>query len=387
MGREALFSNTSANRNIGIGNGAIYTQSFNNSGVAWDSDNIGIGFQSLYLNQPTNSTNGYRNIAIGTNALRTNTTGSTNVAIGYEALRNNETASSLTAVGYQASRSNTTGSNNTSFGALALRTATTASSNVAIGSSALYSTSLGDANLAIGVQAGSANTTGTGHIYIGFQAGSTMVSAVGNTFVGYNSASGIASGTYNTLLGYGTSHTAGITNATAIGNGATVDASNKIRLGNTSVTLVETYGSFVTVSDRRLKTNISDNPIGLNFIKAVRPVQYELKAQKGVLYDGFIAQELDSILQKQNIKSFSGLIKPENTEGGHYNVSYATFVVPLVNAVKELDAKNEQLTTENEQLKAELAKIKAEKELLKISVERNTQDIEAIKAMLNKKQN
>lgn len=212
-------------------------------------------------------------------------------------------------------------------------------------------------------------------------------SATHNVFMGYNAGATISTGTTNTLLGATADVTTGtLTNATALGYGATVDASNKIRLGNTSVTLVETYGSFVTVSDRRLKTHISDNAIGLNFIKAVRPVKYELIAQAGVMYDGFIAQEIDSILQKQNIKTFSGLVKPENTEGGHYTVSYSTFVVPLVNAVKELDEKNTQLTTENEQLKAELAKMKAQNSTLKASVEKNSLDIETIKAMLDKKQ-
>ena len=211
-------------------------------------------------------------------------------------------------------------------------------------------------------------------------------SANNNVFMGYNAGATISTGTTNTLLGATADVTTGtLTNATALGFGASVDASNKIRLGNTSVTLVETYGSFVTVSDRRLKTHISDNAIGLNFIKAIRPVKYELKTQKGIVYDGFIAQEIDSILHKQNIKTFSGLSKPKN-DSEHYSVSYSTFVVPLVNAVKELDAKNDVLATENDKLKAELARMKAENAALNQKVDKNAQDIEAIKAMLDKKQ-
>ncbi len=213
------------------------------------------------------------------------------------------------------------------------------------------------------------------------------ISTDNNVFFGYNAGATVSSGTTNTLIGATSDITTGtLTNTTALGFGATVDASNKIRLGNTSVTLVETYGSFVTISDKRLKTNITDNSIGLNFIKAIRPVKYELKAQKGVMYDGFVAQEIDSILKKQNITSFSGVSKP-NTEGGYYSVSYATFVVPLVNAVKELDAKNQKLEDENKQLKAELAKIKTDNNVLKSSIEKNSKDIEIIKAILDKKQN
>ena len=97
---------------------------------------------------------------------------------------------------------------------------------------------------------------------------------------------------------------------------------------------------------------------------------------------------------KQGIKNFSGLSRPDSviarneaTEGGYYTVSYATFVVPLVNAVKELDAKNEMTTKENAALKAELEKMRATNATLKASVDKNTQDIETIKATLLKKNN
>jgi trimeric autotransporter adhesin len=284
MGYRALTANTTASRNIAIGHDAINNQSFSNGGVEWESDNIGIGYRSLQSNQPTNTSNGYRNVGIGTRTLDNNTTGATNVAVGYEAGNNN-----------------TTGSNNT---------------------------------------------------FLGYQAN-------------------VASNSLN--------------NATAIGNGATVSSSNRIRLGNTSVTNVESYGNFNTISDRRLKNNITDNAIGLNFIKAVRPVQYELKSQTGIVYDGFVAQEIDSIMQKQGIKNFSGLSRPqnaENTEGGYFTVSYSTFVVPLVNAVKELDAKHEKVVDENTHLKAELDRIKAENATLKANIDRNSKDIESIKAQL-----
>ena len=88
------------------------------------------------------------------------------------------------------------------------------------------------------------------------------------------------------------------------------------------------------------------------------------------------------------------LPKPENTEGAYYTVSYATFVVPLVNAVKELDTLSEKLkvnsdklAAENAALKAELERMKKDNGVLKASVDKNSQDIEAIKAALIKKQN
>lgn len=62
-------------------------------------------------------------------------------------------------------------------------------------------------------------------------------------------------------------------NATAVGSGAIVNASNKIRLGN-AVTVVEGPVAY-TVSDGRFKNNISENDVeGLDFIKLLRPVVY-----------------------------------------------------------------------------------------------------------------
>jgi hypothetical protein len=46
-----------------------------------------------------------------------------------------------------------------------------------------------------------------------------------------------------------------LTNATAIGSGAIADASNKIRLGNTSVTVIEGQVAFTFPSDKTKKEN------------------------------------------------------------------------------------------------------------------------------------
>ena len=46
-----------------------------------------------------------------------------------------------------------------------------------------------------------------------------------------------------------------LTNATAIGNGGIVDASNKVRLGNTAVTVIEGQVAFAASSDKTKKEN------------------------------------------------------------------------------------------------------------------------------------
>ena len=63
-------------------------------------------------------------------------------------------------------------------------------------------------------------------------------------------------GNYNTALGIGANVGAGnLTNATAIGAGAVVDASNKVRIGNSSVTVIEGQVAYTFSSDRNRKEN------------------------------------------------------------------------------------------------------------------------------------
>src|SRR5262249_53415666 len=57
-------------------------------------------------------------------------------------------------------------------------------------------------------------------------------------------------------IGAGANVSAGnLTNATAIGNGAIVNANNKIRLGNTAVTVIEGQVAFTFPSDKTKKEN------------------------------------------------------------------------------------------------------------------------------------
>jgi hypothetical protein len=48
----------------------------------------------------------------------------------------------------------------------------------------------------------------------------------------------------------------GLTNATAIGHGAVVDASNKVRLGNAQVSVIEGQVPYTYTSDRTQKENV-----------------------------------------------------------------------------------------------------------------------------------
>jgi len=80
----------------------------------------------------------------------------------------------------------------------------------------------------------------------------------GNTAIGAGALNSNINGTGNTAIGNSAdvfSTATDLTNATAIGNGARVNASNKIRLGNTAVTVIEGQVGFTAVSDKTKKEN------------------------------------------------------------------------------------------------------------------------------------
>lgn len=255
LGNKTLSNNTTGDYNIAIGDNAM----FNNVN---GGSNIGIGERALY-----NATTGFRNVALGQYAM-SNNAGSDNVAVGPEALKSNTTGIANTAIGAKASSSNTTGSNNVSLGHFALFSNTDGFMNNAIGFQSLYNNSTGTNNSALGTYALRSNTTGSNNIAIGTsslyynvnaennialgnQALFYNTSGSGNIAIGYRSLRENLTGSFNTIIGdqAGVDVAAtNLTNATAIGSGAIVAASNTIKLGNAAITNVSTNGT-LTLGD------------------------------------------------------------------------------------------------------------------------------------------
>ena len=86
-----------------------------------------------------------------------------------------------------------------------------------------------------------------------------------------------------------------LTNATAIGYNAKVDVSNKIRLGNSNITVIEGQVAFTNASDRRLKQKIKSTKYGLDEVLKLEPVDYVLKSN-GLEQIGFIAQDVKPLI-------------------------------------------------------------------------------------------
>ncbi len=122
----------------------------------------------------------------------------------------------------------------------------------------------------------------------------------------------------------------------------------------------------IQTSDARLKTDIGDSDLGLDFINALRPVSYRwISGGNDVVVDpdaqpdedgvqgtktearpgarthyGLIAQEVKAALDAAGAGDFGGYIKtnvddPESEEG----LRYDQFIAPLIRAVQELAAR------------------------------------------------
>lgn len=129
----------------------------------------------------------------------------------------------------------------------------------------------------------------------------------------------------------------------------------------------------INTSDGRLKTDIEDSPLGLDFIRALRPVRYKwvvgghdivqqdapnpidpdggpIKIDVAVpkagtrIHYGLIAQEVKAVLDGANVGDFAGWSiadrsDPESEQG----LRYEQFIAPLIRAVQELSERVETL--------------------------------------------
>ncbi len=125
-----------------------------------------------------------------------------------------------------------TGANNTLVGVSAGDVLTSGTDNTIMGYNAGSITGSGLNNTILGSNAGVNSFNTSNNTFIGEQAGALNSSGQNNTMVGRNT--GVSSVTSNsiTLLGAGSDAADGINNATAIGAGAVVGASNSLVLGN-----------------------------------------------------------------------------------------------------------------------------------------------------------
>ncbi len=303
---------------------------------------------SIYIgNDPSSTTDDAKyNVAVGKTALDAITTGDGNTANGYDALTTNTEGGYNTASGAWALQENISGHSNTASGTYALLKNETGNQNTATGSSALYTNTEGDYNTASGYGALQENIEGNSNTALGSYAGDKITTGSSNVIIGYNADANANNASNQIVIGY---------NATGTGD-------NQIALGNTSITAIKGQVAFSTYSDKRIKREISDGELGLDFINKLRPVKYKLKnpadypaelleerfsslpgsgpynenvvrpEDDETIYDGLIAQEVKTTMDELNV-DWSGWSK--NESDGKEGIQYGALTIPLIKAIQE----------------------------------------------------
>ena len=248
------------------------------------NNNTAIGRNTLNVN-----TTGQRNTAVGSTSLRCNIAGCDSVAVGYLALFKH-TCSFNTSVGSCTSLCGTTATLNTVVGFNSMRLVTTGSCNVTAGACALYNVTTGTNNIGIGVNAG--RTGGT---------------------------------------------PAGIVNLTT--------ETDRIVMGNDSHICAQIKIAWTVTSDCRDKACLKDVPHGLDFVRALKPVEYQFKkgGRESTVTDGkrrygFLAQDILPLEGEDPV-----VISTENPGKLQYTEAHMTPI--LVKAVQELASKIEIFET------------------------------------------
>ncbi|MBX2967685.1 MAG: tail fiber domain-containing protein [Cyclobacteriaceae bacterium] len=297
------------------------------------------GTRNLFAGDQVSAT-GTDNAFFGWRAGASNTSGNYNVFMGTRAAEAHSSNGLSVIIGWHTGRvGNHQG--NTFVGAQAGEAVTTMN----------VSTFLGE-------KAGWNMTTGTSNVIIGQRASENSTTGFSNVLIGTRTAAANATGTRLTIVGVDANVSAGnLNNATAIGEGAIVNASNKVRIGNATVDVIEGQVNFTAASDKRLKSEIKTLNVGLDFIMQLNPVSYYMKNfNDGKLNWGFIAQDVEELVGEKNaILTVGG--DSEHTLG----LRYTDFIAPMVKAVQE----QQKII---EELKVRLAETQSQIDALKASV-------------------
>jgi hypothetical protein len=215
-------------------------------------------------------------------------------------------------------------------------------------------------------------TTGTGNIGIGRLSGDAITDenyvvcvgqGAGDDYIGSES---IMIGAFTRQHSDGNNES----NAICIGYNVNTGRGNQVHLGNTSVTAIKGQVSFGTYSDERIKKDIVDTDLGLEFVNKLKPRKFKRKDpeeyadlfgemnkepikddEKENVFDGLIAQEVEAVCNELGV-SFSGH-EVSTSQGNKQSIQYETLTIPLIKAVQELSATVTTLQQELKTIKGE----------------------------------
>jgi hypothetical protein len=327
IGENAGNSNNSGSENVYIGIDA-------GSGETSSSDNVAVGKRSL---EGANRTGGSQNTMLGSFSGYYGHSGNANVSIGY-----------------QSNIYGGSGANNVSIGRAMLGNSTSGVSgdgNVAIGELAMIDLSSGSDNVGIGTTSAANITTGTDNTAVGNNSLGSSTSGTYHTCVGSGAGYQISSGTNNTCLGAGAGDSSSPFTVTS--------QSNRVVIGDTSVTNAYIQVSWTVTSDERDKTDVAPIPSSLGFVEALNPVtfkwdkrsKYWVKDADGNItskptpdgthkedqpFAGFLAQDVQQAIA--DLGYVDGVIV-DNEDSDLLKIKETALIPVLVKAIQELSAK------------------------------------------------
>lgn len=332
-------------------------------------NNVGVGRNALL-----HLMRGVQNVAVGYNAQAHTIRGDDNTAVGNRALRDNLEGNRNTAYGSMAETNNITGQDNVGIGGNALQQTYHASNNTALGYGAMHffkddknsdpKDGYGKRNTAIGTQSMQDGKNSSYSVMVGSYAGRYVEGdhnvGVGsessvnitkgelNVGVGSNTLREIEEGNNNTAIGYTSGPTGDYSYTTSLGSNAHPQGNHQVQVGGADDT-VYAHKSLQVRSDKRLKKEVKDTIMGLDYITKLRPVDFKYNnSNSNRFHHGLIAQEVEEIPDY----AFGGVDNPKYTGGDDvYNLSYEEFIAPLIKSVQELTQRVELLEKENQELK------------------------------------
>jgi hypothetical protein len=191
-------------------------------------------------------------------------------------------------------------------------------------------------NTFIGQSAGANATSTSSTVCVGDSAGGTVTTAFNSTFIGRSTGVSVANitGVNITCLGFGASP-------------SIASATNEITLGDNTISVLRcAVTSITSLSDARDKKDVTDLRAGLDFVKALRPVEFiwddrNEDGKHNIADFGFIAQDLKAAQEDANMADVLKLVYDSNPE--KLEASYGRLIPVLVQAIKDLAVKVEQL--------------------------------------------
>jgi hypothetical protein len=245
----------------------------------------------------------------------------------------------------------------------------------------------------VGYQAGKAVTTGSNNTFIGRNSGGAITTGVKNTilgqFSGNESGLDIRTSNNNIVLSDGDGNPRfeyvsainqivigrGVTNSTLGSNSGAIQHYNRDQTQNPSLHPAEddftdlgrssnrfddihaTNGTIQT-SDSRVKENIADSDLGLDFVNRLSPKSYTMVGKTRTHY-GLVAQDVRTVLSDINKSeaNFAGFVDyntlpADDGQRDLLALRYDEFISPLIQAVKDLK-------TELDAAKARIAALEA----------------------------